>query len=299
MRTDFDHLPRKKRRELERVMHILFEEFERAVERTTQGWKKRGRILKVILYGSHARGDWVEDRASGYTSDYDILVVVNDDRFTDPVDYWSVADDRLLKEVLITKTIGAPVNVIVHDLPDVNGQIAYGRPFFVDILRDGVALYEADGFPLAHPRKLPADEARIEAQGYFDKWFPSAGVLFRNSTDNIARNHPNEAAFLLHQATERLYHCLLLVLTLYSPKLHKLNILRSYAEREAPELIAAWPRATRRDRRRFELLRRAYIEARYSPHYAISNEELTWLSERVTVLQALVKSVCQKQLAKG
>lgn len=297
MRTDLDHLPLKKQRDLERVVHILFEEFERAVERATQGWKKRGRILKIILYGSHARGDWVEDRSSGYRSDYDILVVVNDGRLTDPVDYWSVADDRLMREVTIARTIGAEVNFIVHDLADVNDQIAYGRPFFVDIMRDGVALYEADGFPLAHPRRLPADEARIEAQRHFDEWFPSADAFFRMAVGARAAGDKKEAAFVLHQATERLYHCLLLVLTLYSPKSHRINFLRSHAERVAPELIAAWPRTAKRDRRRFELLRRAYVEARYSPHYTISDEELAWLSERVTVLQALVKEVCQKRLA--
>lgn len=57
MRPDFDHLPARKRRELARVERILFEEFEQAIGRATQGWKKRGRILKIILYGSHARGD--------------------------------------------------------------------------------------------------------------------------------------------------------------------------------------------------------------------------------------------------
>ena len=41
----------------------------------------------------------------------------------------------------------------------------------------------------------------------------------------------NKAAFELHQAGEQLYHCALLVLPLYSPKLHKLNFLRSHAMR--------------------------------------------------------------------
>ncbi len=36
----------------------------------------------------------------------------------------------------------------------------------------------------------------------------------------------------------------------------------------------------RRERRLFELLKRAYVEARYSGHFAISREELTWLAGR-------------------
>ncbi len=105
-----------------------------------------------------------------------------------------------------------------------------------------------------------------------------------------------DAAFLLHQTVERLYHCTLLVLTLYSPKSHKLNFLRSQAERIAPALIEAWPRDTRASQRCFELLRRAYVDARYSPHYKISDEELGWLIERVAILEALVREVCDERL---
>ena len=87
MKTDLDHLPERKRRDLERIVEILFAEFEDATAISTQNWKKQGRILKVILYGSYARGDWVADPVGGYYSDYDILVVVNHERLTDPVDF--------------------------------------------------------------------------------------------------------------------------------------------------------------------------------------------------------------------
>ena len=87
MRTDLDHLPPAKQRELERVVQILFEEFEEARGLATQDWKKKGRILKIILYGSYARGGWVDEphTAKGYQSDFDLLIVVNDDRLTDRV----------------------------------------------------------------------------------------------------------------------------------------------------------------------------------------------------------------------
>jgi len=105
-----------------------------------------------------------------------------------------------------------------------------------------------------------------------------------------------DSAFMLHQATERAYHGLLLVLTLYSPKSHKLNFLRSQAEQLDARLVAAWPRGTKFEQRCFELLRRAYVDARYSPHYKITAEELAWLEERVTVLQELVKAICEDRL---
>lgn len=78
MRTDIDHLPGQKQQELQVAVRMLFEEFSAAIGNTTAPWKKQGRILKVILYGSYARGDWVDDPVGGYKSDYDLLVVVND-----------------------------------------------------------------------------------------------------------------------------------------------------------------------------------------------------------------------------
>jgi hypothetical protein len=65
----------------------------------------------------------------------------------------------------------------------------------------------------------------------------------------------------------------------YTPKSHKLNFLRSHAEEVAPALIAVWPRDDRMSRRCYELLRQAYVNARYSPAYVIT-EELNYAAGR-------------------
>ena len=295
LRTSLDHLPASRQRELAHVTRVLCEEFEAAHAIGTKDWKKARRIFKIVLYGSFARGDWVDDPVGGYQSDYDILVVVNDERLTE-FEYWSAAEDRLMRDTTITKALSAPVNFIVHSLTDVNAQLEKGRPFFVDIASQGIALCEAEGFPFAQPRDLPPEEARAEAQKYFGDWYPSAETFLQNGLDNIERQRPKEAAFLLHQSVERFYHCALLVLGLYSPKSHRLNFLRSHAEELAPELIGAWPRGDRFSRRCFELLKQAYVNARYSPHYEISEDELRWIAARVADLQTLVKAACERRL---
>lgn len=294
MKTDLDHLPDRKRRDLDRIVEILFAEFEDATSLATQKWKKQGRILKVILYGSYARGDWVADPVGGYFSDYDLLVVVSDERLTDTLDYWAKADDHLRREYGIAKRLSAPVNFIVHSLKDVNDQLARGRPFFVDLVRDGIALYEMDGHPFDAPKPLDEDAARAEAQTHFDKWFSSANGALNLAGAAIEQGDYNWAAFLLHQASEHSYHTILLVLALYSPKSHKLNFLRDQAEDVARDLIPVWPRDTKFARRCFELLQQAYVNARYSPHYKITREELDWIVERVELLQAAVKAIAEK-----
>lgn len=297
MRTDLDHLPANKRAELQRVVKILLEEFEDATKLGLTKSKKAGRILKVVLFGSYARGDFVDDRKSGYASDYDLLVVVNHEELTDLASYWARADEHLMREVTVTGRLTAPVNFIVHTLADVNDQLSRGRYFFTDIVKDGIALYQSDDTPFASPDKLTPEQARAEAQKFFDEWFSSAEAFLKGARFYATEERPKEAAFSLHQAAERFYVCALLVLTLYSPKSHKLNFLRSQAERLAPELIDVWPRGTREDRRRFELLRRAYVEARYSPAYSITDEELAWLAERIAALRAAVAAICNDQLA--
>src|ERR1700759_3970944 len=143
MRDQLDHLPEAKQRELERVVQIRFEGFDAATRPGTVPFKKQARILKVILFGSYARGDWVDDPVGGYKSDYDLLVVVNHEELADTLEYWGPADDHLLRAYQISHELTAPANFIVHSLTDVNKQLKRGRPFFVDIVRDGIALYEA------------------------------------------------------------------------------------------------------------------------------------------------------------
>lgn len=299
MRSDLDHLPPAKQRELERVVQILFEEFRDATAIATSDWKKQARILKVILYGSYARGGWVDEphTAKGYQSDFDLLIIVNHEKLTDRVEFWSSAEDRLNRELAITKSLRTPVNFIVHTLQEVNDGLAHGRYFFMDIARDGIALYESDSTELHQPKPKTPKQALAMAQEYFGEWFPAAAGMLETAKFSQSAGRLKDAAFLMHQATERLYHCVLLVCTFYTPHVHNLGFLRTQAERIDPRLIDAWPRDNRIDRARFEKLKDAYVKARYSKHYRISAEELAWLGERVEELGRAVQVICEEHIA--
>ncbi|MDG2535247.1 HEPN domain-containing protein [Sphingomonas sp. HITSZ_GF] len=299
MRTDLDHLPAAKQRELERVVQILFEEFRDATATATVDWKRQARILKVILYGSYARGGWVDEphTAKGYQSDFDLLIVVNHEKLTDRAAFWSTAEDRLNRELAVTKTLRTPVNFIVHTLHEVNDGLAHGRYFFMDVVRDGIALYESDGTELHEPKPKTPQQALAMAKEYFAEWFPAANKRFDGAKFHIEHGNLKDAAFDLHQTVERLYHCVLLVCTFYTPHVHNLGFLRTQAERIDPRLIEAWPRDTRASRGRFEKLKEAYVKARYSKHYRISEEELAWLGARVEELGHTVQVICDEHIA--
>ncbi|EZP82458.1 Nucleotidyltransferase [Novosphingobium resinovorum] len=298
MRTSLEHLPAHKQRELERVVQIIFEEFENALALAKHQWKKRGRINKIVLYGSYGRGGWVDEphTAKGYQSDFDLLIIVNDKRLTDRVDYWLALEDRFNRELAITKTLRTPINFIVHTLQEVNDGLAHGRYFFMDVARDGIALYEFDGSELHKPKPKTPAQALAMAQEYFDEWFPSAMKRFKGARFHIEMGHLKDAAFDLHQTTERLYHCILLVVTFYTPHVHNIGFLRTQAERLDLRLVDAWPRQTKKEQALFEKLKEAYVKARYSKHYRISLEQLEWLAAHIEELGVAVHTICTERL---
>jgi len=228
MRTDLTHLPAAKQRELERIVETIFEEFRGATENAT-GPRKGARILKIILFGSHARGNWVDAplSANQYKSDYDILVIVSQKEMTDRAAYWATAEERLIRAYTIEKTLHTPVNFIVHSLHEVNDGLSHGRVFFMEVAKDGIALYEADDRELATPKPKTPEQALETAREYFEEWMPSAAGFLDTSKYARSRGRLKEAAFQLHQATERLYGCLLLTLTFYTPYNHNIAFLRS------------------------------------------------------------------------
>jgi uncharacterized protein len=297
VRTDVDHLPQAQQEELARVRRILLDEFSVAIARATQPWKKNGKVQKLILFGSYSRDDWVDEPENGYQSDFDLLIIVSHPDLTDIADYWYVAEDKILRDV----AIGRPVNIIVHTLDEVNQGLTRGEYFWVDIARDGIALYELPGIVLATPKPLTAADAYDMASRYLVEWLPSIDRSLATAATQTAQGGSDlgwrkDAAFTLHQAIERAYTCFLLIRTQYLPRSHNLKFLRSLAEDKDLRLVESWPRATKLDRRRFELAKRAYVEARYSTSYDISVDDLKAITAAVRKLREIVNSVSREWL---
>lgn len=290
-------LPDAKRRELAHVVAIIREGFTRAIRHRTQPRFRDGHILKIILFGSYARGDWVEDPVGRYFSDYDILVVVDHVDLTDIPEFWAKTEERLLEELTEGKALRTQVSLIYHSLDEVNEKLRLGRYFFMDILKDGIVLHEEPNHLFAEPKQLSSGEALQETRDYFEEWYGSAEGFLDTARYAVSQGRNKEAAFQLHQSAERFYHCVFLVRTLYSPKTHNLNRLRALTEQLEPQLRAVWPTDSRLHKRAYNLLREAYIKARYSREFSISDEELAWLDERVAHLQGLVRELCIARIA--
>ncbi|RWI16826.1 nucleotidyltransferase and HEPN domain-containing protein [Mesorhizobium sp.] len=300
MKTSIDHLPEKKQRELGRVIDLIHEEFDDAIADGAAEFKKKGRILKVILFGSYARGDWVDEphTMKGYRSDYDLLIIVNNRKLADFA-YWYKAKDRLVRD----RGLETPTNFIVHSRREVNTALREGQYFFTDIRRDGIVLYELDDEPLAEARPVRPKDAYEAAKEHFNERLPGASMMLETAVLQLGRAEKSEvwrkgAAFSLHQAIEHAYAAVLLVVTNYSPPSHKLTFLRALAEEQDRRLAEIWPRDHQRYRAWFNTLNEAYVKARYSKHFAISEEALVWLGERAAELHRMVEEICRAHLAR-
>jgi uncharacterized protein len=283
MKRSLAHLPKYKREELKKITSII---------------KENADVEMIILFGSYARGTWVEDIYKEghityeYKSDYDILVVVKEHGLARKLGLW----DKIKSIIRRSSTIRTHIALIVHDIKEVNKALARGQYFFSDIKKEGVLLYDSKRFELAQARKLSPEERKQTAEEDFKYWFKSASEFYKTFEFAVKRRTYTIAAFLLHQATERSYMTTLLVFTHYKPKEHDLEKLGKQVSNLDPRFLPVFPHTTPEEKRLFELLQKGYIDARYNPKYKITRKELEYLAGRVKQLQKLTKAICKKRI---
>ncbi|MBX2809951.1 MAG: HEPN domain-containing protein [Cellvibrionaceae bacterium] len=281
LKTSLDHLPEGKQHQIRRACDIIQETVSPAM---------------LILFGSYARGDWVEELADDgvnyrYQSDFDLLAVVKNEALATKIERKDSLHNRLHREI---KT---PISLIAEDIHFVNRRLSKGQYFYTDIAKEGILLHDSQEFDLAEPRELSPQERKKLADEDFEYWFGEADKLRKIFNFCMAEQDYTGAAFNLHQTTERLYSAILLVFTRYKPSSHDLLKLGQRVASVEPQFLSIFPQGTDEEKTRFELLRKAYVSARYKPSYKITQQELEWLSERVQHLQDLAAKLCQEKIA--
>lgn len=283
MKTTLTHLPSHKQAELRQIVGALIPRY--------------GEIEMIILFGSYARGNYVEDKYEDkgimyeYKSDYDLLIITTKNSQAD--------NDSLISSIggkLEELSLPTPVNPIFHGIDFVNAELRDGNYFFDEIKRDGVLLFSTSRYQLDEKQPKSPAEQKAKAQKYFEGWFGSANEFFDSYLSDFQKGKLKVAAFLLHQATERYYGAIQLVFTGYKPKTHDIEVLGRLAKALDMEFGKVFPRATIEERRRFILLKKAYIEARYNMDYNIGRADLEYLSERVQLLRRLTEQICLQKI---
>jgi HEPN domain-containing protein/predicted nucleotidyltransferase len=285
-------LPPDKIRELDIVKEIIVKRFERI--------KGEPKLEKIILFGSYARDKWVEDRSikngriiNEYKSDFDILVVtqkgISESNWLD-----LCIDDEIDNH----NEIQTEVNIIHHNIHFLNERITESYYFFTDIAQEGVLLYDSGRYELATPGPVtPALQAR-KSQEDLEYWMKEGDGFLKGFRFYLKEEEYKKAAFLLHQATESYYTSILLVFTGYKPKDHNLKYLNKRAISIDIRFQEVFPMRNKEEKDLFQLLKKAYIDARYKKDYTINISELNYLSERVCILGKMTKEICEEEITR-
>ena len=280
-------LPENKQKELRKLVNTIH-------QKTT----KSQPVEMVILFGSYARGEGVEDRyvedhiTYEYQSDFDILVLV---RFKNRKRQTRL--EWTLSKAIEASGVKTPVTVIVHDVDYVNEALSNSQYFFVDIYEQGICLYDSKRYVLGKPIPLSPEKRYQFAKENFDIYFELSCDFFENSLMALERDRYKVSIFELHQCAENLYHTVLLVYTNYKPKCHNLNKLRGLICGLDDRFIHSFPMQTEEDKMLFDALCNAYIDARYKRDYMITKGEIEAISKRVKAFCDDVERKCRRKIS--
>jgi HEPN domain-containing protein/predicted nucleotidyltransferase len=254
----------------------------------------------IILFGSYARWDFVEsDRhevdghIEEYKSDFDILVVNRK-----PSQERNLRHSTIINQNIEKLNISTPTNILVEDIKHINQSLSENRYFYYDIKRDGITLYNNKKCKLSSAKKLSYDEQKKLQTEDFNLWFKSAKIIHQDFINHY-KSDPNDQillnimAFYLHQATERYITAYILVKTWYKPKTHDLWVLYETIKKQDSIFNSWFDLNDDHENDLFELLRRAYVEARYSKEYQISKLQLKELGKKVATIRDYIDDLCR------
>ena len=288
MKQSIDFLPERKQRDLRELVALVRKEIKD--------------VVMVILYGSYAKNSYIEcdERhdfgvKTFYISDYDILIVTKK-RLGGKE---STVESRIRAEFLETKNnreFYTRPQFINESIKGLNNALSEGHYFYVDILTQGVVLYDSGECQLATPRELNFCEIEKRAQKYYDRRFLEASRFFETAEFNYSKAWYVMASFLLHQASENFIKTIPLVFALYGYKEHDLEFLIEKCKPYTMELAKVFPRDIPEEKRLFELLRSAYVEARYNDDFIVTKEDIDALLPKVERLRDIVERVCTAQI---
>jgi len=270
----------------------------------------KDKIAMIILFGSYARGDWVEDDYVKdhvnyvYQSDLDIMLVMKKGKYAGI--YETIKIEKKIQKLLDFLRLDGPIDsnyrgkpyitMIFESIESVRKGCERNHYFYADIKKEGVILYTSGEFEFPDPKELTCEEWKEMAEDDYNQWFPRGCEFLIDCKNCVERGNYNKAAFELHQATESFYNAILLVFTGYKPKLHDLEKLKGLTSQYDQELLKVFPLFDADQAECFKLLKKAYVDARYEKSYKITEEQLSYLIERVEYLKKITERICKVKL---
>lgn len=288
MKTSLSFLPTDKQCDLERLTEQIRAEIKD--------------VVMVILYGSYARGTYIDcDRRTEFgvtnyfLSDYDILIVTKRRLGAKEYSFYTQIKDNFFGAM--DRSLHTNPQFINESISHLNHNLELGQYFYSEIIQQGIMLYDSGEYTLSECRELNFAEIEKIAQKYYNKKFTDANRFLETAKFDASKDWHTMASFQLHQATENFLRTIPLVYILYGYKDHDLELLMGYCKRYTLELAKPFPRNTADEERLFKLLQRAYVEARYNDEFVVTRADIDALIPKIELLRDLVEKICTKQIA--
>ena len=268
--------------------------------------KKIPKCSMIVLFGSYARGteviydEYIDENGSrlSYQSDFDIMVVLPRSQHVAEAHRAEGNICNEIKDEYDNKFLGklhAPPQFIVENEKILLENLEINHPFFSDIIKEGIFLYNDGRISLPKPKELLYKVRKELAQKHFEHLKYGDGFL-EGGYFYLSKDKNELASFQIHQACENYYRDISMVFINYSPKLHDLKELIDKTMSFSSELSTVFPRVTDFEKQVFKLLRDAYVDARYKLDFVVTKEELEYMIERAEILKEIAYRICPKQI---
>lgn len=186
--------------------------------------------------------------------------------------------------------------IIVENVSTVNEKLENCQYFFTDIVNEGILLHDSDEFKLVEAQELSFKKIQQIAIDEFNLYFHFGTRLLWFGETSYSEEAYREASFLLHQACEKFYDTISAVFTNYRPKSHRLEELSRKIWHCSPELTSIFPLTTDFEKHCFDLICRAYIEARYNKDFSVTKEECDYMIQRLEILKEVTNRLCTERI---
>lgn len=286
MRTSIKYLPEEKQEDLKYLVKMILE--------------KIPQTEMVILYGSYATGKYVEydirnefGILTTFMSDYDILVVTHKTKDKEVGQKLDNIEDTYYRN----NDKKPPVQFINDSIEKLNRNLSDSRYFYTQIKKEGVFLYDSGKFKLARRRKLHYPEIKKQSEDYFHEKHKRAYLFYEQALFMYEKKEYTMSSFNLHQTCENLFHAIRLTFTLENGKQHNLTKLLSSVKKYSDEFDRIFPVKTKEEIRLFNLLKAAYVEARYNPDFKVNKQDIDALIPVIRKLFGLVEKLCENRIS--
>jgi uncharacterized protein len=161
-------------------------------------------------------------------------------------------------------------NVIVYSLDYVKEHIVKRGFFFDAALRKGMLLFGNDALVIIpdHPKGRNLGKVRRS----WAKRFELAQNFLESGSIALSKGWTNQAIFMLHQSVEQCCIALINLYMDYRVHTHNLSTLLGMCEGLSIQIASAFPRITKSEIERFNILEKAYSETRYHDDYFVPRE---------------------------